>query len=226
MECADVQELAPEMALGSLDGAVRADVLTHMARCPACRAEVRDLADVVDGLAALGPEVAPPSGLTDRVLDAIRQESPVPMPVRRSRGRWRTSHVLVAAVAAAVLGIAGTAAAVAIVDGHHPPSNAVALNARNLQVAPMIGAQEHHVGDAYVSTGADPWVLVNVAYGLDAASYRLVGVTANGAVVDIGPMRAMGSQWAWAGRVAMAPSMVELRIVDAAGDVACRAALE
>jgi hypothetical protein len=90
----------------------------------------------------------------------------------------------------------------------------------------MIGAQEHHVGDAYVSTGADPWVLVNVAYGLDAASYRLVGVTANGAVVDIGPMRAMGSQWAWAGRVAMAPSMVELRIVDAAGDVACRAALE
>ena len=90
IECADVHELAPEMALGSLDGAVRADVLAHMAHCPTCRAEVRDLSDVVDGLSTLAPSVEPPPGLPERVLAAIRAETPAPLPATKpSRRRWR-----------------------------------------------------------------------------------------------------------------------------------------
>jgi hypothetical protein len=225
MDCAEVHELAPEMALGSLDGAVRADVLAHMARCAMCCAEVRDLSEVVDGLATLAPAVDPPSGLTDRVLDAIRVESPAPPPVPIGRRRWRTRDIVVAAIAAAVLGIVGTATVVAVRDAHHASSNQVALNARDLTVAPMIGASDQSVGDAYISRGASPWVLVNVSYGLHGDGYRLVGVTANGAVVDIGPMRTNGDQLAWAGRVDQVPSLVELRIVDGNGWVACRAQL-
>jgi anti-sigma factor RsiW len=226
IECAEVRDLAPEMALGSLDGAVRADVLVHIAHCPACRTEVRELADVVDGLAALGPVVEPPPALAERVLAAIRTESataaPAAAPIRRRR--WRTVQLAAAAVVAALLGVAGTLAVVA--SRHSPSPSAVALNARTLQVVPMIGGDEHQVGEAYVSRGADPWVLVNVTYGLDGNGYRLVGVDGAGQVVDIGPMRSLTQgRWAWAGRVDQAASLVELRIVDASGGVACRAGL-
>jgi Putative zinc-finger len=223
IECAEVQELAPEMALGSLDGAVRADVLNHMAHCPACRAEVRDLADVVDGLAALAPAVEPPPGLPERVLAAIRAETPSPALAVSRRRRWRTRQLVAAAVAAVAVGVVGTVAVVATRD---TSSKDVTLNARTLRVVPMVGADDHHLGDAYVSRGQDPWVLVNVTYGLDGASYRLVGVDGEGKVVDIGPMRSMNDgRWAWAGRVDRIPLLVELRIVDMAGDVACRASI-
>jgi len=223
VECGDVRDLAPELALGSLDGAVRADVLVHIAHCPACRAEVRDLADVVDGLAGLGPSVEPPPALAERVLAAIRSESavtpPVVLPTRR---RWRTLHLVAAAVIAAAVAVGATVAVAA--TRHSAPSSSVALNARTLLVEPMIGADDHQLGNAYVSRGKDPWVLVNVTYGLDDQGYRLVGVDGDGQVVDIGPMRSLSSgRWAWAGRVDRAASLVELRIVDANGAVACRA---
>jgi len=223
VECTDVRELAPEMALGLLDGAVRGEVLVHIAHCPTCRAEVRELADVVDGLTALGPVVEPPPALAERVLASIRSESaPPPAIVPGRRHRWKTAHLVAAAVVAALVGVGATLAVVATTR-HSPPPAAVALNARTLQVVPMIGG-DHHLGDAYVSRGVDPWVLVNVAYGLEGQSYRLVGVDGDGQVVDIGPMRSMtGGRWAWAGRVNGAASLVELRIVDASGGVACRA---
>ena len=220
-DCAEVHELAPEMALGLLDGAARADVLAHMGRCPSCRAEVRELADVVDGLAALGPSVPPPRGLQDRILDAIRAETPAPAPSRRPRRR-RARYVVAAAIAAAIIAITGVVTVVATRPSH---DSDVALNARTLAVAPLIGVSDHHVGDAYVSRGKDPWILVNVQYGLSGAGYRLVGVNDHGQVVDIGPMRAVGDQWAWAGAVPQAPDLVELRVVDASGEVACRASL-
>jgi hypothetical protein len=102
----------------------------------------------------------------------------------------------------------------------------VVLNARTLQIAAMIGADNHQLGDAYVSRGQDPWVLVNVTYGLSGPNYRLMGVDGDGQVVDIGAMKSMTEgRWAWAGRVDAAASLVELRIVDANGMVACRAGI-
>ncbi len=225
VECADVRDLAPELALGSLDGAVRAEVLVHIAHCTACRAEVRDLADVVDGLAGIGPSVEPPPALAERVLSAIRSESAPPAEVTPIRTRrWRTVHLVAAAVIAAAVAVGATIAVAA--TRHSSSPAAVALNARTLQAVPMIGGDDHQLGEAYVSRGQDPWVLVNVTYGLDGMSYRLVGVDGDGQVVDIGPMRSMNAgRWAWAGRVDQAASLVELRIVDANGGVACRAAV-
>ena len=223
LDCAEVRDLLPELALGSLDGALRADVLAHIARCPGCRAEARALADVVDGLTALAPEVEPPSGFADGVLDAMRAEQePVRAPVVAKR-RWRTRHLLAAAVVAAAVGV-GATVAVAVTQ-HHADTD-VALNARTLQVVPMIDTNDHALGDAYVSRGQDPWVLVDVAYGLDDTDhYRLVGADASGWIVDIGAMRPLAGRWAWAGRVNGVGGLSELRIVDSTGTVVCRAAL-
>jgi hypothetical protein len=222
-DCADVRDLLPELALGSLDGATRADVLAHVNRCSSCRAEARALADVVDGLSALAPEVEPPSGFADGVLDAMRAEQAYPVAPAPMPRRWRTRHLLVAAVVAALVGVG---ASVAVVATRHEPSKDVALNARTLRVAPMLDTTNHTLGQAYVSTGADPWVLVDVTYMLDKGDhFRLVGADASGWIADIGPLRSMQGGWAWAGRVDKVSSFTELRVVDENGTVVCRATL-
>jgi hypothetical protein len=221
-DCTEVRDLIPELALGALDGATRAEVLNHIARCPACRAEARELADVVDGLSALAPEVEPPSGFADGVLDAMRAEQAPRRTPAAPKRRWRTRYLVAAAVAAAAVGVAATTA---VVVARHEPSSDVALNARTLQVSPMIDNAQHTLGEAYVSRGDDPWVLVDVAYGLGSDHYRLVGANASGWIVDIGGLRPLGGRWAWAGRVDQVASLTELRIVDGSGTVVCRAVL-
>ncbi len=222
LDCAEVRDLVPELALGSLDGATRAEVLAHISRCRGCRAEARALADVVDGLMALAPEVEPPSGFADGVLDAIRAEQQPRRPPATAPRRWRTGHLVAAAVVAAVVGVGAT---VAVVVARDDPSRDVALNARTLQVVPMVDVTDHTLGDVYVSRGTDPWVLVDVAYGLTADHYRLVGADASGWLVDIGAMRPLNGRWAWAGRVDTIGALTELRIVDGTGTVVCRATL-
>jgi hypothetical protein len=221
-DCAEVRGLLPELALGSLDGALRADVLAHIARCPGCRAEARALADVVDGLTALAPEVEPPSGFADGVLDAMRSEEEPRRAPAVAKRRWRTGHLVAAAVVAAVVGVGATVAVAVTRDGGNTD---VALNARTLQVVPMVDSTDRAMGDVYVSRGADPWVLVDVDYALAADHYRLVGADASGWIVDIGGLRSLNGRWAWAGRVDRIRSLTELRIVDGSGNVVCRASL-
>jgi hypothetical protein len=214
--CAAVRPQLPELALGSLDGAVRAEVLSHVMACPACRRDVRELTDVVDALSLLAPAVAPPDGFDTRVVRTLT--SPSARPARRRRP---VRPLVAAAVAALLLVGAGTAVALLL----RRPDHGVTLDARSLHTVDMIGAGAEAMGSAYVSTGPSPWVLVNVRYGLDTRPYRLVGVTQDGTVVDIGRMKAIDHQWAWAGPVAQAAKLTELRVVDASGAVACRARL-
>ncbi|HEV2368250.1 MAG TPA: zf-HC2 domain-containing protein, partial [Acidimicrobiales bacterium] len=62
MNCAELRDIAPELALGVLPGQERAAALAHLQSCPACQAEVEHLTDVADELVALAPAVEPPLG--------------------------------------------------------------------------------------------------------------------------------------------------------------------
>jgi hypothetical protein len=221
MDCATLHELAPELVVDSLDGELRADALAHLALCPTCRTEVNELADTADALTLLAPSAEPPPGFIDRVLDAMSPPAPAPVPIEGKRRRWRTGHVIAAIAAAVALAAAGTVA----VEQHQDGGSGVALNARTLRTVRMIGMDKASVGDAYVSTGANPWILVSLDYGFTERSYRLVGVRADGTVVDVGGMRPVDGQWAWAGRFPTAGTLVELRVVDGAGALVCRGTL-
>lgn len=69
--CAEVRELAAELALGIADGEERALVLEHAATCAGCRRELERLAGVADELLALAPEEEAPLGFELGVLRAI-----------------------------------------------------------------------------------------------------------------------------------------------------------
>ncbi len=71
MNCDEVRASTEDFVLGSLDGAEWADVVSHLSRCAACRAEAVALTAVVDRLSAMAPAVEPSAGFVERVLDHV-----------------------------------------------------------------------------------------------------------------------------------------------------------
>jgi len=127
MECSRLYDLAPELALGLLDGAERAEALAHLERCAKCHADVASLTELGEQLLLLAPEGSPPAGFETRVLQQLEQQRPTaeppdeaapaalrsttttatattapPAPGRRRR-RYRFPRTLLAAAAALVV---------------------------------------------------------------------------------------------------------------------------
>lgn len=107
-------DLLPGYVLGDLDGSEADTVETHLAACPACRAEVARLRDALFSLADDLPGAALPDNAWDRIqarrLIATPGTSKLWQPVGRSphgqRGRW--PWLAAAAVIVLALGTIGT----------------------------------------------------------------------------------------------------------------------
>ena len=115
MTCTDVAVGA--YALGALEPAERADVERHLRECPSCAAEAAEFAALPPLLALVRPEdldaepVEPSPGLFERMAAAASAEHVSASAVHPARTRMSTGRrVLIAAVAAAVLGVGGTTA--------------------------------------------------------------------------------------------------------------------
>ena len=94
LTCAEVRELAPELALEILGGAERAEVVLHVNGCARCQAYVSELTEAADAIPQLVPEHEPPAGFEERVIHRLDEGR------RRSRRRWVASIAAAAAVAA------------------------------------------------------------------------------------------------------------------------------
>ncbi|MDQ4134540.1 MAG: hypothetical protein M3179_15370 [Actinomycetota bacterium] len=101
--CADLEEMAAELALGALAGGERATALGHLKDCARCRALVDDLASTADRLLLLAPVMEPPVGFESRVADRVGAEPQV-LHARRPRRRWIG---VIAAAAALIVALAG-----------------------------------------------------------------------------------------------------------------------
>ena len=66
--CDEMEALAPELALGTLSGAERADAVGHLAECADCQQRVSELALAADSILLLAPTDAPSAELEARVL--------------------------------------------------------------------------------------------------------------------------------------------------------------
>jgi hypothetical protein len=103
VDCEQVRDLAPQLALGIADGAERARALRHLADCPDCRRLLEELSEVTDELLLLAPEHEPPAGFETRVLARIQ-------PPRTAARRLRRHRTLLAATASAVVAAAAVTA--------------------------------------------------------------------------------------------------------------------
>jgi hypothetical protein len=211
--CGAVEELAPELALGILGGAERAEALVHVNGCARCQALVSELAEVADLIPLLAPEAEPPPGFEQRVLAAARGE------------RWRTLRrrvLVLGAVAAAAASL--SVVAVRVIDAGREDTTVTA--APVLRSAPMIGDGGAHVGRVAVSGGTPAGVVVSVDYAVPDGSYTLQLRPDGAAATDIGRMAVVGEHGEWSGD-ALIPrdGEVRLALVDANDVAVCEATL-
>jgi hypothetical protein len=188
MTCTQVRELAPELALGILGGAERAEVVLHVNGCARCQATVSELTEVADTLPQLVPEAEPPLGFESRVLRRLGEGE------RRTRRRWIAA---VAAVAAAVAIISITT--VRIIESNDATStSALSPGGAPVAVTMQGGVADVPSGWAYVSEGHG--IAIAVDYGLGSGSYTVRAVPAGGNSADLGQMHVAGGRGSWTGR--------------------------
>ena len=116
MKCFEVEELAAELALGTVSGAERAAALDHLAGCAACRELVDQLARVADSLLLLAPVVEPPPGFESKVLTRMG----VAAPVRELRPPRRRRLLVGVAAVALVAAMSGAGVARLAQDDDRP----------------------------------------------------------------------------------------------------------
>jgi len=71
MTCAELHDVAAELALGALTGRERAAAIAHLETCWACREGVRQLTAAGGRLLELLPPAEPPIGFEIRVLERL-----------------------------------------------------------------------------------------------------------------------------------------------------------
>jgi len=211
--CAEVRELAPELALGIVGGPERAEALQHASECGPCRALVGDLAEAADALPLLAAEAEPPAGFEERVLSALKA------PRRRNRRRI-AAVVAVAAAAATIVSIVGVRVVESVQE-----TNRIAAAASDVRSAHMNGANGVEVGNVFVSNGTPSSVVVNVNYWVPSGNY---GIEFRSSSTDkrLGDVSIRDGRGSWGG-VAALPSGAagSIVLVGADGAVVCEARL-
>lgn len=194
-QCADVQQLLPELAAGVADGDARARALAHVAHCATCRRELEDLSGVLDRLLLLAPEREPAAGFELSVLSAIAP--PGRRPARRTSVLLAAAACLLVAASAAGLVWWQTADDRHLADQYR--HTLAVANGRALTSASVTAAGAGSVGHAFAYDGRPSWVFLTVASAPASGSFRVELVRTDGRVVDIGQCQVDrgGGSWGW-----------------------------
>ena len=222
MSCDTVRTSAAEFVLGTLDGVERAALIDHLDGCARCREEIAALADTVNDLALLAPEVEPSAGFAERVLargstgtaavatlpgEQRRLELVEPQPVPPRPLRRRRAWVVLAAAAAIV------ALAIGFVSRREPDSSG------SVAFAVMVTPDGGVMGTTSALDGGG--VAVAVEYPTNWHDYRLEVVRRDGSTMTLGPMTLSDGAWRWQGQVPDSASVERLRVVRPDGRVTC-----
>ena len=211
--CAEVRELAPELALGIVGGPERAEALQHASECGPCRALVGELAEAADALPLLAAEAEPPPGFEERVLAALGA------PRRRNRRRI-AALVAVVAAAATIVSIVGVRVVESVQE-----TNRIVTAATDVRSAQMNGANGLDVGNVFVSNGKPSSVVVNVNYWVPSGNY---GIEFRTGATDkrLGDVSIRDGRGSWGGVAALpGDGTGSIVLVGADGAVVCEARL-
>jgi hypothetical protein len=227
MGCAQVRELAPELALGIAEGDERGAALRHLNGCAGCRRLVSELASVGDELLLLAPAAEPPAGFESRVLGRL-VEPPRPRGIRLPRWR-RWAAVAAVAVLAAALG--GGAVLLANVGDRRLAEDYQAVLRQGqgsfFAAAPLRGPQGR-VGTVFGYQGQPSWAMVTLRPPIPAERrFRVQVLTRDGRYLAAGEAVLGGDQAAWGGQLPVDLSAArELRLLGPDGRTAFAATFD
>ncbi|MEY2444648.1 MAG: hypothetical protein QOE00_1228 [Ilumatobacteraceae bacterium] len=223
MDCAQLADAAPELALGVLTGRERAEALEHLDTCSSCRQLVNSLSGVTDELLrSFAPSVQPSPGFEERVLAAIGTPSTVSaLPTRRRRvvptRRGMLASLSVAACIALLVGVM-----LAIGPSGRPAVAAAEMRTSSGESVGWIYVDRHQPAVVYMSLPG--WADKIQRYGSAGSSYSLHLTTRTGAdhVVPV----TLDSEAAWRATLDIDPqSITKAALVDDRGHVWCQADL-
>jgi hypothetical protein len=175
-DCARLREVAPELALGVLVGAERAQALAHLAGCAECRQVVEQMSGTADSLLLLAAEAEPPLGFESRVLARLASDQP-------RRHPWP-----------AVFAAAATGIVVHQVDGGSGDVH--------LRRAALRASTGKETGDVYVTPGHPIWVFMSVQSTVSGQSYLCELNFRDGSVVRAGKFTVADHEGWWGTKVA------------------------
>ena len=216
MDCVQLADAAPELALGILPGDERAAALAHLDECPGCRQQVSSLAGVTDQLLLLTPTAEPPAGFEQRVLASLGTGSNrvrVPRVKRPAVRITAAALALAACIALAVLVISKSSS--------EPPS---------LTTEPMRTASGAVVGKVFVHREQPAVLFMSLpgwaeqvrSYGRPGDTYALRIELRDGPAVVV-PV-SMSNEQAWTTTLGFdAKAITSVAMVDSEGRVWCRA---
>ena len=186
-QCEAIQDELAELALGTLFGRSRSDVLDHVESCSRCAATLEQLSVVADQLVQLAPEIEPPLGFELRLADKLRSTAPVRQPSRfRRAGLLSTAAAIIVA-----LGI-GIGTLVNPGGGTKP----VERSTVNLTAAKLM-SHGHVFGEVMISAGSPAWVFMTINEGGWSGTVTCQVTLAGGTVETIGAFELSGGYGAW-----------------------------
>jgi hypothetical protein len=127
IDCTQLADAAPELALGILPGDERAEAIAHLDDCSHCQHLVGTYTVATDRLLLLAPRAEPPSGFESRVLATIAAGADPPTPLRppHPTARRRIPGAVLA-VAACIVALVLSLFALGVVGPSSSPSVAAA----------------------------------------------------------------------------------------------------
>jgi len=203
MRCDEARELAPELALGIVDGEERAEALRHLSGCADCRRAVEEMTEVADDLLTVAPVQEPSAGFESRVVAAMGLEEE---PSRRRRPRWLSPRWLTLRIGPVVATAAVTAAAlVGVYHGDHVTADRyrAALDeahGRSFQAERLTDEAGRRAGVAFGYEGSPSWLLVTVDPGHRDSVTRAELTTGDGRTIALRSLR-LDSQGSWGGSI-------------------------
>lgn len=147
--CERFEDDVAALALGTLTGRQRADVIAHVEGCRSCESLLELLSATSDQLLELAPVVEPPIGFEVRVLNRIRA-------TERARATRSRRRVALFAAAAIAIGVLGFTAGDLFGNGSPQPNTAAAHAA--------LRSDGHSVGSLSVRSGNPARLVVKISH--------------------------------------------------------------
>ncbi|HEY6637881.1 MAG TPA: hypothetical protein VIZ61_09400 [Solirubrobacterales bacterium] len=168
--CEEIRELAPELALGIVEGKERGRALEHLADCQDCRRRVDDLSEVADELFLLAPHREPPVGFESKVLSDV-----LPAPPKRRRRRRLALVLAPAATALAAVAITLGIVWNDVQKGRSYEGTLEKAHGKQFEAYSLYGGRSF-AGTVFSYQGAPNWLLITVdpRHRADLRSAQLV----------------------------------------------------
>jgi hypothetical protein len=214
MDCDQVVELAPELALDIVCGAERAEALAHLDSCGSCQHVVSSLTGVTDQLLRfLTPSVEPPPGFERQVLAPLTPAITPPAPAGRRRPpAWVGVLAAAACIVALTLVLALT----------RPHGTALVAADMTTTGGDVVGTAYVQDQPAVLAMDLPGWAARLAAYGQPADAYS-VRIERTDGPTQLVPV-AVNASSSWATALDVDPRSVStVAIVDRSGHVWCEA---